>query len=163
MTGGLYDSSNGCQPYTIQACDHHESGPLSPCGNDEPTPECAKTCEAGYTTAYTTDKHKGASAYAVGPSEAAIQTEIMTNGPVEAAFDVYSDFLTYKSGMHTTPFVHGRPQHVDCHGSTAGVYKHTSGTLDGGHAIKILGWGTQNGTPYWLVANSWNPSWGDNG
>ena len=27
-----------------------------------------------------------------------IQTEIMTNGPVEAAFEVYSDFLTYKSG-----------------------------------------------------------------
>ena len=29
---------------------------------------------------------------------AKIQTEIMTNGPVEAAFDVYSDFLNYKSG-----------------------------------------------------------------
>lgn len=27
-----------------------------------------------------------------------IQTEIMTHGPVEAAFEVYADFLTYKSG-----------------------------------------------------------------
>ena len=25
-------------------------------------------------------------------------TEIMTNGPVEGAFSVYKDFLTYKSG-----------------------------------------------------------------
>jgi len=27
----------------------------------------------------------------------------------------------------------------------------------------MLGWGTDNGTPYWLIANSWNPSWGDHG
>ena len=33
----------------------------------------------------------------------------------------------------------------------------------GGHAIRILGWGTENGTPYWLVANSWNTDWGDKG
>ena len=33
----------------------------------------------------------------------------------------------------------------------------------GGHAIKILGWGSESGTPYWLVANSWNPDWGDKG
>lgn len=63
----------------------------------------------------------------------------MTNGPVEAAFTVYSDFLSYKSG----------------------VYKHTSGDEEGGHAIKILGWGTENGVDYWLVANSWNTDWGD--
>lgn len=33
----------------------------------------------------------------------------------------------------------------------------------GGHAIKILGWGDENGTPYWLAANSWNTDWGDEG
>lgn len=33
----------------------------------------------------------------------------------------------------------------------------------GGHAIKILGWGEENGTPYWLAANSWNTDWGDKG
>lgn len=30
-----------------------------------------------------------------------------------------------------------------------GVYKHVSGSQLGGHAIKILGWGEENGTPYW--------------
>ncbi|KAG7263947.1 hypothetical protein CRUP_007014, partial [Coryphaenoides rupestris] len=25
----------------------------------------------------------------------------------------------------------------------------------------VLGWGEENGTPYWLVANSWNTDWGD--
>lgn len=33
----------------------------------------------------------------------------------------------------------------------------------GGHAVRILGWGVENGTPYWLVGNSWNTDWGDNG
>lgn len=35
--------------------------------------------------------------------------------------------------------------------------------MQGGHAIKIIGWGVENDTPYWLVANSWNTSWGEKG
>ncbi|CAH1376875.1 unnamed protein product, partial [Tenebrio molitor] len=35
------------------------------------------------------------------------------------------------------------------------VYQHVTGTYAGRHAVKILGWGTEDGTPYWLVANSW--------
>ena len=65
----------------------------------------------------------------------------MTHGPVEAAFTVYEDFLSYKTG----------------------VYHHTTGGALGGHAIKIVGWGVENGTPYWLVANSWNEDWGNKG
>jgi len=65
----------------------------------------------------------------------------MTNGPVEGAFSVYEDFLTYKTG----------------------VYSHTTGQMLGGHAIKVLGWGVDSGTPYWWVANSWNEDWGDQG
>ncbi|KAI2548815.1 cathepsin B, partial [Homo sapiens] len=45
----------------------------------------------------------------------------------------------------------------------SGVYQHVTGEMMGGHAIRILGWGVENGTPYWLVANSWNTDWGDNG
>lgn len=66
----------------------------------------------------------------------------MNNGPITASMSVYEDFLTYKSG----------------------VYTHKTGKNLGGHAIKLLGWGeTEDGTPYWLLANSWNDSWGDNG
>ena len=45
----------------------------------------------------------------------------------------------------------------------SGIYKHTSGLYMGGHAVRILGWGTEKGTDYWLVANSWNRNWGENG
>jgi len=45
----------------------------------------------------------------------------------------------------------------------SGVYQYTGGDYMGGHAIRILGWGEENGTPYWLAANSWNNDWGNNG
>lgn len=47
--------------------------------------------------------------------------------------------------------------------AAVGVYQHVTGEELGGHAIKILGWGEENGTPYWLAANSWNYDWGDKG
>jgi cathepsin B len=73
---------------------------------------------------------------------AAIQAEILANGPVEAGFDVYSDFMSYRSG----------------------IYANTTGaTYLGGHAIKIIGWGNSNGINYWIVANSWGPYWGESG
>lgn len=30
------------------------------------------------------------------------------------------------------------------------MYQHKAGAPLGGHAVKILGWGVDNGTPYWL-------------
>jgi cathepsin B len=72
----------------------------------------------------------------------AIQNEILVNGPVETGMDVYSDFMTYSSGIYAT---------------TAGA------TYLGGHAVKIIGWGNTNGTNYWIVANSWGTYWGESG
>jgi len=139
VTGGNYGSNQGCYPYQIPACDHHVNGTLPPCGQEVPTPPCVKKCQNGAT--WTTDKHFGKTAYSISSKVTDIQTEIMTNGPVEASFTVYEDFLAYKSG----------------------VYKHTTGQALGGHAIKILGWGVDGSTPYWTVANSWNDDWGNNG
>lgn len=42
----------------------------------------------------------GCSSYSVSSSEKDIMAEIYKNGPVEAAFSVYSDFLLYKSGVY---------------------------------------------------------------
>ena len=40
---------------------------------------------------------------------------------------------------------------------------HTAGKDVGLHAIKIIGWGVEKGTPYWLVSNSWGADWGESG
>jgi len=141
VSGGQYNSKQGCQPYEIPACDHHVVGKLQPCSKKEmKTPKCAKKCEASYTTPYSQDKHFGAKGYHVR-GEKNIMQELVENGPMEAAFTVYSDFLQYKTG----------------------VYKHTTGSALGGHAVKIMGYGVEDGQNYWLVANSWNEDWGDKG
>eukprot|EP00296_Roombia_truncata_P007963 JP446422.1.p1 GENE.JP446422.1~~JP446422.1.p1 ORF type:complete len:326 (-),score=160.15 JP446422.1:136-1053(-) len=121
-----YMKSNGvvadsCFPYTA---------------GDGNAPKCAKTCSNG--APFT--KHK-ISKWFHATGEANIMKELMENGPMEAAFTVYEDFMSYKSG----------------------VYVHKTGNQLGGHAIKILGWGEENGVKYWLCANSWTTKWGENG
>lgn len=101
-------------------------------------PACPRTCTGSGT--WTKYKCK-ANSVVTARTAAAIQQEIYTNGPMETSFNVYSDFMNYKSG----------------------IYQHTSGYLEGGHAIKILGWGVEGGLKYWLCANSWGTSWGEKG
>lgn len=143
VSGGNYGSDQGCQPYEIPACEHHSNGTRPPCGGDPKTPKCEKKCQSSYKISYKDDLHYGEKSYSIEEDENKIKQEIYKNGPVEAAFSVYSDFVTYKSG----------------------VYQHVKGKMLGGHAIRILGWGVckKTNTPYWLIANSWNTDWGDHG
>ncbi|XP_047994920.1 cathepsin B-like [Leguminivora glycinivorella] len=140
VSGGPYNSSQGCRPYEIPPCEHGIDGRRPKCKGYGKTPDCLKKCEPGYNVEYALDKHQSKRAYSVS-TEDHIKAELYTHGPVEAAFKVYEDFMHYKSG----------------------VYVYTSGVLKGGHAIKILGWGVENGVKYWLCANSWNSEWGDKG
>ena len=141
VTGGVYNSSDGCQPYSLANCDHHIQRKYKTCEGHATTPKCSEQCVSGYVNSYASDKHFGAYVYQVGVRPENIQDDIYNNGPVEATFQVYEDFLVYKSG----------------------VYQHVTGKSLGGHAVKILGWGVENRTLYWLVANSWNTDWGDEG
>ncbi|KAM8832453.1 cathepsin Bb [Spinachia spinachia] len=141
VTGGLYGSGVGCRPYSIASCEHHVNGTRPPCQGEEETPKCQEQCVDGYSPSYQKDKHFGRRSYSVPSQEEQIMTELLKYGPVEAAFSVYADFLLYKTG----------------------VYQHVTGEMLGGHAVKILGWGQEKGTPYWLAANSWNSDWGDKG
>jgi cathepsin B len=96
----------------------------------------SNSCKSGEFRKYKVDSHQ----QYVSITEA--KETIFNEGPIEAAFNVYDDFMSYRGG----------------------VYRRTSNYLLGGHAVKVVGWGVDtDGTEYWVVANSWNTSWGENG
>jgi cathepsin C len=81
-----------------------------------------------------------------------MRIELVKNGPMAVAFEVYNDFMHYKSG----------------------VYHHT-GLTDRfnpfeitNHAVLLVGYGTDMTNPetpqdYWIVKNSWGEGWGEEG
>mmetsp|Transcript_1199 Transcript_1199/g.1953 ORF Transcript_1199/g.1953 Transcript_1199/m.1953 type:complete len:349 (+) Transcript_1199:60-1106(+) len=148
-TGGDWEdvgTGTTCKPYRMQSCAHHvdpvPEGMVS-CEDVESysTPKCQDTCtEEAYGTAYSKDKHMASTHYSVKGVEN-MQRELMELGTLSVSMTVYEDFEAY----------------------TSGVYQHVSGRNLGGHAIKMVGWGVDNGVPYWTCVNSWNDSWGENG
>ena len=141
-TGGENGSKDWCKAYSFPKCQHHGTvGPYPECGETQPTPACIEKCQEGYPVEYEKDKHYFQDVYTIVDEVDAIKTELMTNGPIEVAFTVYEDFMTYKSG----------------------IYQHVEGEMLGGHAVKLVGWGVEDGVEYWKIANSWNETWGENG
>jgi len=146
VTGGDYfdiGAGDTCAPYSLAPCAHHvpatEKYPVCP-SDEYPTPSLSSCTESAYGKSYSADKIKATDSYSLNGIQA-IQADIVQYGSATAAFTVYDDFPTYKSGVYTA----------------------TSSKQLGGHAIKMLGWGTENGVDYWLIANSWNEAWGDHG
>ncbi|OAY81147.1 Cathepsin B, partial [Ananas comosus] len=125
-----------CDPY------FDNTGCVHPgCEPAYPTPQCEKKCK-DKNLLWEETKHFSVNAYRINSDPRDIMTEVYTNGPAEVAFTVYEDFAHYKSG----------------------VYKHVTGDVMGGHAVKLIGWGTSDkGEDYWLLANQWNRGWGDDG
>ena len=78
---------------------------------------------------------------AVPATDEAIKKAVYEHGPLVTAFDVYSDFYYYSSG----------------------IYNRTSTTYKGGHAVSIVGYGYYNDALYWIVKNSWGSGWGESG
>lgn len=131
-----------CRPYSLPSCDHYRENATNPCPSTEyPTPKCVQECVNASGLNWTSDKHKASDVYFVS-GESDMMAELSLYGPCEGTMDVYDDFLLYESG----------------------VYYHVAGSDQGSHAIKVMGYGVdENGTKYWLCANSWNDNWGENG
>jgi len=156
VTGGQFNGtgpfgSGFCQDFSLPHCHHH-----GPQGKDpypaegsagcpqQKSAQCPKTCDAAAKAphaSFKNDKWSFAGETQSATGESGIAKAIMEGGPVETAFTVYEDFSNYVSG----------------------IYHHVSGTEEGGHAVRIVGWGVEGGVKYWKVANSWNPYWGEKG
>ena len=136
VTGWNYGDKNFCVPYAIHPCTEQ----YPKCTATANTPSCNENCIPDYPRSYNNDKHYGDLVYQVNYAPT-MMAEIVKNGPFEVSFSVYEDFMTYKSG----------------------VYHHTHGDYLGGHAVKVVGYGVENGVKYWRIANSWNRTWGMDG
>ena len=71
----------------------------------------------------------------------ALMDAVATQGPVTISVDA-STWHLYESGVYD-----------GCN--------QTAPTID--HAVQLMGYGTDNNVPYWIVRNSWTPSFGENG
>ncbi len=69
----------------------------------------------------------------------ALKTAVYARGPVNTAYMVYADFSKYRGG----------------------VYEYTSGGLQGGHGVVIVGY--DDNQQCFIVKNSWGKNWGENG
>ncbi|HAH32957.1 MAG TPA: hypothetical protein DCL44_11660 [Elusimicrobia bacterium] len=70
---------------------------------------------------------------------ATIKAALVKYGPLPTAFMVYEDFMHYKSG----------------------IYAYTTGKKLGGHAVLLVGYNDEE--QYFIVKNSWDTGWGENG
>jgi cathepsin B len=156
VSGGQYEGSGPfgkgmCADFSMPHCHHH-----GPQGKDPYPAENKPGCPSQHSAAkfskcdadakaphndFKADKYsyEGSTVTATGVS--GIQKAIMAGGPMEVAFTVYSDFENYAGG----------------------IYHNVNGQPVGGHAVKVVGWGSEGGVKYWKIANSWNPYWGEKG
>ena len=128
------DCNSGCLPYEEYYCSN--------------TGTCSDTCQSGTCM----DGSQGSTYYTsnVYQVTGSIEDEIYNNGPVTAVFSVCKSFDTFfannPTGVYTTDCTENSEDYI------------------GGHAVKIVGYGTDiSGTDYWIIANSWGTSWGNNG
>merc|ERR1712039_678236 len=107
----------GSDPYPA------EGQPGCPSQTSPPGP---KKCDAGAVAPhndFSADKYHFEGNIVTASGEEGIQKAIMAGGPMEVAFSVYSDFENYAGG----------------------IYHHVTGEQVGGHAVKVVGWGVENG------------------
>jgi len=66
---------------------------------------------------------------------------MLEGGPIAMGFDVYQDFMSYKSGY----------------------YNRRTSRIVGGHATTAIGWTTWKNSRHIISVNSWGSSWGEHG
>merc|ERR1712054_527045 len=106
--------------------------------------QCGASC--GQAAGYKTVPQAGSTTGTLGIMGAnkvdAMMYQIWKYGPVYMRMVVHSDFPNYRSG----------------------VYKHgKDAKVRGDHAVKVVGWGNEGGSAYWIAQNSWGPNWGEKG
>ncbi|VDO01807.1 unnamed protein product [Rodentolepis nana] len=77
--------------------------------------------------------------------EELLKEALAYNGPISVAINAGPlSFMMYHEGIYDDP---------DCRGGSESL----------NHGVLLVGYGHENGIPYWLIKNSWGTGWGENG
>lgn len=76
--------------------------------------------------------------------EASMKAVVGMHNPVSVAFEVVPDLRHYASGVYSSTLCGDKPESVN-------------------HAVLAVGYGVEDGLPYWTIKNSWSEAWGDRG
>jgi C1A family cysteine protease len=78
--------------------------------------------------------------------------------------------VTPNNQVHLKEAVYNTPVSIAIEADTRVFQMYTGGVLtsdacgtDLDHGVLIVGYGVENDIPFWLVKNSWGPSWGEGG
>lgn len=120
-------------------------------GKDSDCKPVKPNCRRHYVESY---RYIGG--YYGGCSEDLMKLSLVKNGPIAVGFEVYNDFMQYKSGVYHHVF---NVSSSLTNGVGYNPFELTN------HAVLVVGYGTDADTkePYWIVKNSWGPQWGEKG
>ncbi|VVC35200.1 Cysteine peptidase, cysteine active site,Peptidase C1A, papain C-terminal,Cysteine peptidase [Cinara cedri] len=139
VTGGNYNTTDGCQPYKVMPC-FNDMGKNICAGRQKTNHECIKGCYGNPSIDFEKDHWKAKDAYYLSYEN--MQKDILLYGPIQVFIYVQEDLSFYGCG----------------------IYRKSSDTVYyGPHSVKVIGWGEENNVKYWLCVNSWGKYWGENG
>ncbi|KAM4771064.1 tubulointerstitial nephritis antigen [Rhinophrynus dorsalis] len=144
--------SHSCYPYVMHSNNEYVTCNMSSISDERGKSHATKRCpnaieDSNYV-------YQCSPPYRIPSDEREIMNEIMENGPVQAIMTVHEDFFLYKTGIY---------KHTDINANKPEEYQ-----MSATHSVKIIGWGALRGPDgkkikFWIAANSWGNSWGENG